>query len=99
MMSYRRQVSRTLDDEHRANLDLLGRVEQAFSRAPRFGNAGDGDLAQLAAALGRHVEQDIGRHFEFEERELFPAVRALPTDAQTAIRAGMRQRREADFAK
>jgi hemerythrin-like domain-containing protein len=75
MMSYRRQVSRTLDDEHRANLDLLGRVEQAFSRAPRFGNAGDGDLAQLAAALGRHVELDIGRHFEFEERELFPRMR------------------------
>ena len=73
-MNYQRQVSRTLDDEHRANLDLLGRVEQAFARAPRTGNARDGELAQLAGAFGRHVEQDIGRHFEFEERELFPRM-------------------------
>ena len=34
-MTYQRQVSRTLDDEHRVNLELLGRIEQAFARAPR----------------------------------------------------------------
>jgi hemerythrin-like domain-containing protein len=73
-MNYQRQVSRTLDDEHRSNLELLGRVEQAFSRAPRSGNAGDAELAQLAGAFGRHIEQDIGRHFDFEERELFPRM-------------------------
>ena len=73
-MNYQRQVSRTLDDEHRSNLELLGRVEQAFSRAPRAGNAGDAELAQLAGAFGRHIEQDIGRHFDFEERELFPRM-------------------------
>ena len=32
-----KEVSRALDDEHRATLDLLGRVEQAFARAPRPG--------------------------------------------------------------
>jgi hemerythrin-like domain-containing protein len=73
-MNYRCQVSRALDDEHRANLELLGRVEQAFARAPRTGNANDAALAQLAGALGRHIEQDIGRHFDFEERELFPRM-------------------------
>ena len=30
-MEFQRQVSRALDDEHRANLDLLGRVEQALA--------------------------------------------------------------------
>ena len=73
-MSFQRQVSRALDDEHRANLDLLGRVELAFARAPRAGAARDPDLAQLAGKFARHIEQDIGRHFDFEERELFPRL-------------------------
>ena len=34
-MSFRRQVSHALDDEHRANLELLGRVEQVVRAAPR----------------------------------------------------------------
>ena len=70
-MDYQRQVSRALDEEHRANLELLDRVEQAFSRAPRAGCAGDAKLAQLAGALARHLEQDVDRHFDFEENELF----------------------------
>ncbi len=69
-----RQVSHTLDTEHRANLDLLGRVEQAFARAPRANAARDADFIKLAAAFGRLIEQDIGRHFDFEERELFPRM-------------------------
>lgn len=73
-MNYQRQVSRTLDDEHRVNLELLGRVEQAFTRAARTGNAADGELVQLAGVFARHIEQDIGRHFDFEERELFPRM-------------------------
>jgi hemerythrin-like domain-containing protein len=72
-MTYDRQVSRVLDDEHRANLELLGRVEQAFARLPRTG-ARDAALAQLCGAFARHVEQDIGRHFDFEEAELFPRM-------------------------
>jgi hemerythrin-like domain-containing protein len=72
-MTFDRQVSRVLDDEHRANLELLGRVEQAFARLPRAG-ARDAGLAQLCGAFARHVEQDIGRHFDFEEAELFPRM-------------------------
>ena len=71
---YDRQVSRALDDEHRANLALFERIEQAFARASRRGASGDGEVAQLAAALCRHIEHDVGRHFEFEERELFPRM-------------------------
>jgi hemerythrin-like domain-containing protein len=73
-MSFQRQVSRVLDDEHRANLEILGRVEQGFARAPRAGSAHDPDLSRLAGALGRLLEHDIGRHFDFEERELFPRM-------------------------
>ena len=73
-MGFQRQVSRVLDDEHRANLEILGRVEQGFARAPRAGSARDPDLSRLAGALGRLIEQDIGRHFDFEERELFPRL-------------------------
>jgi hemerythrin-like domain-containing protein len=75
IMSYQTQVSRVLDDEHRANLELLARVEHAFSRSPGAGDEVDTQLAQLAAAFGRYLAQDVGRHFEFEEQELFPRMR------------------------
>ena len=70
-MDHRSLVSRTLDDEHRANLALLDRVEQAFGR---MRSRGSDELRTLAGALARQVEQDIGRHFAFEERELFPRM-------------------------
>ena len=76
-MSYQTQVSRVLDDEHRANLELLARVEHAFSRSPGAGDEADTQLAQLAAAFGRYLAQDVGRHFEFEEQELFPRIREV----------------------
>jgi hemerythrin-like domain-containing protein len=73
-MRFQRQVSNALDDEHRANLDLLGRVEVSFARASRAGAVRDADLAHLAGTFARHVEHDVGRHFDFEERELFPRL-------------------------
>lgn len=64
------QVSRILDDEHRSNLALLGKVEQALARAPRF----DPALAGLIGQLVRALEHDIDRHFKFEEESLFPRM-------------------------
>jgi len=75
-MDFRRQVNRALDEEHRATLELLGHVEKAFGRALPPGAARDPSLARLAASLARHIERDIPRHFEFEERELFPRLEA-----------------------
>jgi hemerythrin-like domain-containing protein len=69
-------VSRALDDDHRTNLDLLGRCEQAFRRVPRGGGAVDPELARLAAVLVRALEQEVNRHFDFEERELFSRLEA-----------------------
>jgi len=70
-MNLTRQTARALHDEHRANLDLLGRVELALTRAPRRDAGRDAGLATLAGALERQIAQDVERHFEFEEKELF----------------------------
>jgi hemerythrin-like domain-containing protein len=75
-MTFLRATNRRLDDEHRENLDLLGRVEAAFARVPRGQAAGAADLARLLGTLARALEQEIARHFEFEERELFPRLDA-----------------------
>lgn len=73
-MNFNRQTSHTLHEEHRANLDLLGRAEQALARAPRGDGPREPELIKLVVALARSLEQDIGRHFGFEEKELFPRM-------------------------
>lgn len=73
-MSYRRQVCHALDEEHRTSIDLLGRVERALAGAARAGHAHDPELARLLGTFGRHLEQEVGRHFELEEGELFPRM-------------------------
>ncbi len=73
-MSAAQQVSHLLDTEHRSSLALLGRVETAFARLARKGGARDAEFIQLAAGFARLIEQDITRHFDFEERELFPRM-------------------------
>jgi hemerythrin-like domain-containing protein len=75
-MHFSRQTSHLLHQEHRANLDLLGRVEQAFARAPRGAGAHTAELPQLVGALTRSLEQELDRHFSFEEQELFPRMSA-----------------------
>jgi hemerythrin-like domain-containing protein len=69
-MSFSRQVSRTLDEEHRTSLALLGRVEQALVRATRP----DPALAGLIGEFARALDNDLGRHFGFEETSLFPRM-------------------------
>ena len=89
-----RQVSQLLDTEHRAALDLLGRLEQALSGRARAA-AGDPRLAELSAALVGLLEHDTGRHFAFEESELFTRltqagegnIAELLTEEHEAIRA------------
>jgi len=84
-----RQVCRSLDDEHRTLLDLLGRVEQVLGRGTRA------ELEALAGPLQHHLEHEVGRHFDFEEQQLFPLMAdagdgdmaALLTEEHDAIRA------------
>jgi hemerythrin-like domain-containing protein len=75
-MSLQRQTSQALDREHEATLDLLRRVEHAFTRAASPGAEGKRELTSVAAAFASHIERELRRHFEFEERELFPRFEA-----------------------
>jgi len=70
-MNSNRQTSRALHEEHRTNLELLGRVELALARVPRQNAGADPDLRRLVAALGQQITHDVERHFVFEEEELF----------------------------
>lgn len=84
------QVGRMLDEEHRTNLDLLSRVEQAIGRAPGLSD----ELATLLQRFAHAIECDIVRHFQFEEEFLFPrmaeagdgAMAELMTEEHQSIR-------------
>ena len=67
-MNFARQVARTLDDEHRANLELLGRLERVLARRDE---ASRRELPALGSALQRQLGEEIGRHFGFEEQQSF----------------------------
>ncbi len=67
---YSTQVSRTLDEEHRVNLALLGKIEHTLARTPRF----DPQLAGLVGQFMHALQNDLNRHFRFEEDLLFPRM-------------------------
>ena len=73
-MEFLRQTNQALDAEHRGTLDLMGRLERAFTRPDEAGTAGDPAFARLAASLVRHLEIDVPHHFDFEEQDLFPIL-------------------------
>jgi DUF438 domain-containing protein len=67
-LDYNRQISRQLHEEHTATLGLWGRVEQTV-----LSGTNDPALLQRARAA---LADDLTRHFEFEERSLFPRLAA-----------------------
>lgn len=69
-MNFQRQVSRTLHEEHLNMMGLLGKLEPALGRALRF----DPALSPLIRQFAQALEQDIERHFRFEEESLFPLM-------------------------
>ena len=82
------QTGRMLDEEHRRNLDLLQRMERAIAGAPEA----TPELRKLLDEFACSMEVDIGRHFEFEEQQLFPR---LVEAGDGAIAALMREEHEA----
>ena len=75
-MDFQRQTNKRLYEEHAATLQLLARVERVFTgRAGAYPPAaGDADWPAFARTLLLAIEVEVARHFEFEERELFPRL-------------------------
>jgi Hemerythrin HHE cation binding domain len=75
-MDFQRQTNRRLYEEHVATLQLLARVERVFTgRAGAYPPAaGDPAWPAFARTLLTAIEVELARHFEFEERELFPRM-------------------------
>ena len=75
-MEFERQTNRRLYEEHVATMQLLARVERVLSgRGGAYPPAaGDADWAAFARALLSAIEVEVARHFEFEERDLFPRL-------------------------
>ncbi len=75
-MDFQRQTSRRLYEEHAATLQLLARVERVVTgRAGAYPPpAGDPAWPSFARTLLAAIEGEVARHFEFEERDLFPRL-------------------------
>jgi iron-sulfur cluster repair protein YtfE (RIC family) len=75
-MDFQRQTSRRLYEEHVATLQLLARVERVFTgRAGVYPPmANDPEWPAFARAMLSAIDVEVARHFEFEERDLFPRL-------------------------
>ncbi|TAK66467.1 MAG: hemerythrin domain-containing protein [Betaproteobacteria bacterium] len=75
-MDFQRQTNRRLYEEHAATLQLLARAERVFTgRAGGYPPmTGDPAWPAFARALLTAIEVEVARHFEFEERDLFPRL-------------------------
>ena len=67
MQALGRQVNRRLHEEHVAVIALCARLEASLA-------AGKPDTALLKTALAA-IEDEVERHFVFEEAELFPRMK------------------------
>lgn len=74
-MDYRTATSRKLDEEHRDSLAMLDRFARAVLAVPAGGMPEDG-FAVVARTVARAVANEVGRHFRFEEEQLFARLAA-----------------------
>jgi DUF438 domain-containing protein len=77
-MDFQRQTNRRLYEEHVATLQLLARMERVFTgRSGDYPPApGDAQWSAFARSVLSATEVEVARHFEFEERDLFPLMEA-----------------------
>ena len=75
-MDFQMQTCRRLYEEHVATLELLGRVERTVTgRAGAYPPPqGDANWAAFARTVLGAMDVEVARHFEFEERDLFPRL-------------------------
>jgi len=71
------RISQTLHEEHRATVALMERLEQMLARYRRAPpDSGDHTVVQLLSDLAVGLEGEVGRHFDFEENQLFAYLEA-----------------------
>ena len=76
-MDFQRQTTRRLHQEHDETFDLCARIERTLSARGRSAPAGgDETWRAFARRTERELDHAVMRHFEFEERELFPLLEA-----------------------
>jgi hemerythrin-like domain-containing protein len=73
-MDFARQVPACIHREHLETLGLLERVEATLAKAKAAPAPGDAAWARLLHELDANLANEIGRHFDFEEKELFPLL-------------------------
>ena len=70
-MNQSRQVSRLLEQEHRASLELLGQVELRLNGLHGHMVPTDAELSAVVPRFIHYLADDLDRHFMFEEDQLF----------------------------
>jgi hemerythrin-like domain-containing protein len=76
-MDHERQIARLLHEEHVNTLAVLDRFETALRanrKAPPAVPSGDPDFSRALREMRGLVTDEVGRHFDFEEQELFPRL-------------------------
>jgi hemerythrin-like domain-containing protein len=78
-MSFTNRISQALHDEHGATVALMERLEQLIARYRRGGlpAVGDPAVSRLLSDLSTGVEDEVERHFAFEEDHLFTYLREV----------------------
>lgn len=94
-MEFARQVPACIHREHLETLALLERIEAALAKGKAAPAPGDAGWSRLLREFDANLANEIGRHFGFEEQELFPLladggdgdIAALLADEHAAILA------------
>ncbi len=74
-MEFHTQICRRLHEEHAAVFELCRRIDTAFARQADPPAADDATWIALLSKVGQAMEQEVWRHFEFEENALWPLLR------------------------
>lgn len=75
MSSFNSHTCRRLAEEHAAVFDLCHRLEQALGRQAAAPAAGDPEWRALFSKVEGAIEQEVWKHFGFEEQSLWPLLR------------------------
>ena len=81
-------IPQRIHDDHVAHAPMIDRLV-AMCAAIEQGGAVPAELAPLAEQL----EHELAEHLAIEERDVFPAIRALPEAERVRIRDAIRARR------